>query len=374
MLRLEVSPHGPAWIGQRVTATLTAITPVRFAAPPTFPDLVPQGRAVVLPEGTTVPGTERVGGASFAALQHSYELFPAQAGTLVLPRLRMAARIGDGSEAAAEVGGLRIEVRAPPGAPDLSRLVVAPDFRVTASTDRAPEGLRAGEAITRSLRLEARDTAAMLLPVALWGRPGGVAVYPEPPRLQDRSDRGELRATREERAAYVPQGPGPVELPGFSFAWFEPGAGRMREVRVDPIRFVALPAAETAQPRSHVLYWLAGCLLILVLASLASIYRRWHLPAERVAFAALRDACRAAEPRPAFAALCRWRGTLPAPPRTASLQAETRLLKDRLYGRTPPASPWRGERLLRAARRARHALGHRRPTSRHDPPLPSLNP
>src|SRR3712207_8215619 len=51
-------------------------------------------------------------------------------------------------------------------------------LRVSADADRAPEGLRVGEAITRTLRIEAEDTAAMLLPAALWGQPEGVAVYP----------------------------------------------------------------------------------------------------------------------------------------------------------------------------------------------------
>lgn len=69
MPRLSVAPEGPVLFGQRVTVTLTAMTPVRFAAPPSFPDLALRGRAIVLPEGTTAPGTERVGGQSLAALQ-----------------------------------------------------------------------------------------------------------------------------------------------------------------------------------------------------------------------------------------------------------------------------------------------------------------
>jgi hypothetical protein len=380
MLRLQVSPQGPVGIGQRVTVTLTAMTPTRFAAPPTFPDLAPQGRAIVLPEGGTVPGTEHVGGQPYAALQHSYELFPAEAGPLVLPPLRMSAHVGDGTEASAEAASVSIVARGPPGARDLSRLVVAPEFRLTATTDRPPDGLHVGEAITRRLRLEASDTSSMLLPVALWGRPEGVAVYPNPPELRDQTSRGDLRATREESAAYVPQRPGPVELPGFSVSWFEPRSGRMQVVNVDPIRFEALPAVEAPPPKRNRLPWLAGGALVLVLAAAAGWLALRHRPRpspEGEAFRALRRACRAGQPAVAFAALCRWYDTLPAPSRTevagvAALRDEARRLEDVLYAR-PPASAWSGSGLLHAARTARR---HRRRLTRraHPSPLPELNP
>jgi hypothetical protein len=382
-LRLEVSPQGPVWIGQRVTVTLTALTPDRFAASPTFPDLVPQGRAIVLPEGTTVPGSERVGGTIYAALQHSYELFPAEAGTLVLPAIRMSARVGDGTEASAEVEGPRIEARAPPGATDLSRLVVAPEFRLTATTDRAPDGLRVGEAITRTLRMEARDTSSMLLPVALWGHPEGVAVYPDPPELRDQTSRGDLRATRQERAAYVPQRPGPVELPGFSVAWFEPRSGRMQMMNVPPIRFEALPPVETAPPasRSFPWAWLASGVLFLILA--VGVWLTWHrrplrhVP-EHEAFAALRAACRADRAQGAFASLYRWSDALPQAARQAAadvapLRTEARRLEDTLYA-AAPARPWTGSALLHAVRTARRHLRHRLARRAHPSPLPELNP
>ena len=56
LLRVAVAPEGAVWVGQRVTVTLTAMTPVRFVDPPSWPDLVaPQGRIIVVPEATTVP-------------------------------------------------------------------------------------------------------------------------------------------------------------------------------------------------------------------------------------------------------------------------------------------------------------------------------
>jgi hypothetical protein len=315
MLRRTVSPEGPVWVGQRVTVTLTAMTPVRFVAPPDFPDLVAQGRAVVLPEATTVPGVERVGGQSLAALQRSYTLFPAEAGELVLPPLRMTARVGgpDGQplEAEATVTANRIGARVPPGVADLTRLVVAPELRIAVTLDRTPDGLRVGEVITRTVRIEARDTAAMLLPPALWGSPPGVAVYPDPPILQDRLDRGALRASRTDRAAFVPQRSGAVELPGFSVTWLDPRSGDLREEAVAPIRFEALPAVDGAEaatmPSRRLWPWAAAALAaVLAIGALAWQRRRRHRqdPSQQ-AFDALMKACRADDAHAALPALFR---------------------------------------------------------------------
>lgn len=395
MLRLSVAPEGQVLFGQRVTVTLTVMTPVRFTAPPIFPDLAPRGRAIVLPEGTTVPGTERIGGQSLAALQHSYDLFPAEAGALVLPALRMAARVADANgqavDATADAPGLSIAVRLPPGVAGLARLVVAPEFRLTMGTDRTPQGLRVGEAITRTLRMEARDTAAMLLPPASWGHPEGLAVYPDPPELQDQTARGELRAVRQERAAYVPLRPGPVELPGFSVTWFQPASGRAQVVDVDAIRFEALPAVAASGPGAA-RGWGAGLAVALPIVVLA--LGLWLLRArrhreradriERQAYAALRKACRAGDPRAALSALFRWSDAVVAPTagrgiaacaeagRSPALIEEARRLESRLYG-TAAAGPWQGAGLLRAARIARRQL--RRRPGRHSPTaaLPPLN-
>jgi hypothetical protein len=401
LLRLDV-PKQEVWIGQRVTVTLTAMTPVRFAAAPTFPDLAPAGRTLVLPEGTTVPGTERVGGQSLAALQHSYDFFPAQAGDLTLPPIHMRASVGgpDGQPVPAEATTepARIVVRPlPGGAPELARLAVTPSLRVTVQADRQPQGLRTGEAITRTIRMEAEDSAAMLLPPAQWGQPDGVAIYPDPPVLQDRTDRGALMAMRTERAAYVPQRPGPVELPGFTIPWFDPRSGELHEARVEALRFEVLPAEgagdeQTAAPgRSSYWPWVAALVVLALLAIVALFvlrrHRRPYDPA-RDAFHALARACRDDTARPALAALFRWadmelsgRGAsagkgpaqLAAMTQTPELAEEAQRLETQLCGRDPATKRWRGKGLLAAARRARRRLRDH-PDSPRSPALPPLNP
>jgi hypothetical protein len=395
-LRRSVFPVGPVWIGQRVSVTLTAMTPLRFAAPPEFPALAVEGRAILLPETSTLPGVERQAGASLVAVQHVETLFPAEAGVLLLPPLRMTARVGsaDGQplEGEAMVPAERIEVRIPPGVTDLTRLVVAPDFRITTSLDRPPEGLRAGEAILRMVRLEARDTAAMLLPPTPWEAPAGMAVYPDPPVLEDRLDRGTLRASRLDRAAFVPQRAGSFDLPGFSVTWFDPASGRLREELVAPIRIEALPALGPGTASAGAAWWPRAGAAALALVVLALGLLAWHGrqrgrrdPAQ-AAFVALLRACHAHDAPAALRALFRWRdaempaaegdggiAALAARARTPALLTEALALQERLYAASAAEEGWHGGALAAAARKARRSL--RRPAlAAHRAGLPPLNP
>lgn len=390
LLRLAVSPEGPVWVGQRVTVTLTAMTPVRFVDPLAWPDLAPsQGRAIVLPEAATVPGTERVGGQSYAALQRSYSLFPADAGTLALAPLHMTARVGgpDGQplEASAATAETRVTARVPDGVADVTRLVVAPSFRLTAGTEGEATQVHVGEAVVRTLRMEADDSAAMLLPPAVWTAPEGVRVYPDPPAMQDRSDRGALHALRSERAAFVPQRPGPVELPGFAVSWLDPRNGRLQQVTVPALRFDVLPAGTAAAERRRPAWiWAAVVLAGVLVGALIWWATRRRTPRAAATIAALARACRAGDARGAIAALYRWTEALlpPGDERTVAhlaglagvptLAEAAAALEAQLYG-GPASGAWSGAALLDAARETERVLRRQTPSPR-TAALPALNP
>lgn len=392
LLRVAVTPQGQVWVGQRIEVTLTAMTPVRFVTPPSWPDLVAsQGRIILLPEGSTIPGTERVNGVSYAALQHGYSVFVAEAGAVVLAPIEMSVRVGgaDGQPVDARAGTAetRLIAAVPPGVTDVGRLVVAPSFRMTDAIEGDTREARVGQAMVRTLRLEADDTTAMLLPAATWGSPDGVRVYPDPPVLQDRSDRGVFHALRTERVAYVPQRAGPVELPGFSVTWFDPRSGRARQVTVDPLHVDVLPAAATTATRTpEGGRWLLPFFAVAALLLAGLLAWWWHRRARRhepSAFRMLALACRSGDARAALRALYRWSDVLLPPggdrtlavlARRAGVPALAELgaaLEAHALG--GDATGWRGDALLAAARHTERTLRHPRRGIRHAA-LPPLNP
>ena len=398
LLRLTMVPEGPIWIGQRLTLTLTAMTPVRFAGPLNFPDIATEGKVLLLPEATTVPGVERIHGQSFVALQHTYVLFPAEAGELKFRPLRINTIVitsdGGSVEATATLPGKAVTVRVPNGVTDLTRLVVTPELSIADSVDRAPEGIRAGEAITRTVRMDAQDTAAMLLPPITWATPPGLAVYPDPPTLLDRTDRGQQRASRIERAVFVPQRAGLFELPGMRLTWLDPRNGQLHEATAKPLRIEALPSNGPIGGHSQSrLSWRRVVLLvtfaapILILASVWRWMRRRARNQKHQAFATLAAACRAGQASTAVSALYRWCDeVLPEISReggvggvatlsgTPALIAHARALEDAVYGAGRTDTPWDGRPLYIAVRSARWrlALPRRGVGSERLPPLNPL--
>ena len=408
-LRVMAAPTGPIWLGQHVGVTAILRTPNRFAAPPTFPEPALQGRAVVLPNGSTTPGSEREGGTSYVLLQHRYDVFPLQAGSLDFPALRMELPVADADgtarRAAAASEKLRIEVRLPPGTQDPALLVTAPALHLDTRLDGDPTRLAVGEAITRHVTLTARDTSAMLLPPMPWAAPDGVRLYPNPPRLSDSSDRGVLSAVREDSAAFVPQRPGRYRLPAASFQWFNPQDGQMRRIDVPALVVEAIAAAPAPEADHRRPGFVLPVLALLAAGAACLAYRRrlgaWlarHRPGrttpEAQAFADLLRACRQGQAAQACAALLRWNVlAIPAGERptlrhlaclttTPELETEGTRLAEHCFARPlgrdqPPgetAPPWSGHGLLTAARRARRRL---RTTPRGFPArrgLPPLNP
>ncbi|MFC3127192.1 hypothetical protein ACFOD4_19160 [Pseudoroseomonas globiformis] len=392
LLRIAVSPEGLVSVNQRVTVTLTVMTPVRFVDPPQWPDLsVTGGKAVILPEATTLPGTERVGGESYAALQRNYALFPATPGSLTVNPFTMTLRVGgpDGQpvEAKATTRSLEITSRIPPGITDITRLVVAPNFQLSSSLEGARSDIQVGQAVTRHLHMEADGTTAMLLPPVIWGAVDGVRIYPDPPALQDHAERGQLHAVRNESAAFVPQRPGDIVLPGFTVDWLEPATGRLQKLSIEPIRLTVLSALPTTGVAHRVPSWWAW-LLPLVLLPGGALWWWWRRRAARGPdpVDALAAACRADDARAAAVALYRWADARLPPggerqvarladlAGTPELAQEADALGAQIYG-AAAAGAWQGAPLLAAARKADSTLHHpqARP-SRGTTTLPPLNP
>jgi hypothetical protein len=407
-LRVMASPTGPIWLGQHVGVTAILRTQNRFGSPPAFPEPLVTGRAVVLPNGTTTPGSEREGGISYVLLQHRYDVFPLQAGVLEFAALRMAVPVAgaDGGilQAEASSEALRIEIRLPPGTLDPARVATTPALRLDTRMEGDPTRVAVGDAITRHVVLNAQDTAAMLLPAMPWAAPDGMRVYSDPPRLSDTADRGVLSATREDSAAFVPQRPGRYQLPGASFQWFNPASGQMRQIEVPALTVEAVPAPVEASGAPRRLL-LPGLVVLLAgaaawLANGRGVFRRlgryWRrpAPAEAQAFKALRKACRQNQPQAACAALMRWSAlAMPAGERptlrqlsrlsaTPELEVEGgRLMAHcfaaphrRAEGLETAAPPWTGHALLAAVRTARSYLRLPRQGFRATPGLPPLNP
>ena len=97
---------------------------------------------------------------------------------------------------------------------------------VEAWTPAATE-VRAGHALRRTIRIEARGVDAAQLP-ALELSAEGLSAHPEPPRLANRFDDEGIVGTREQSWRIVPSRAGELVAPELRLPWWDAVAGRAR--------------------------------------------------------------------------------------------------------------------------------------------------
>ena len=113
------------------------------------------------------------------------------------------------------------------------------------SWSSAPEQLRAGESITRTIRLRGEGLQGAQLPPLLTPVVEGVKFYPDQPSIEDVEIDTGLLGTREDSIAIVPTQAGSLILPEVRIPWWDTDAGAVRYA-VLPAREIQVGASQAA--------------------------------------------------------------------------------------------------------------------------------
>jgi hypothetical protein len=179
-------------------------------------------------------------GQSWVVQRWTLDVYAQRPGSFDIPPIPLDIKVNAG-----EAGEIAGRVSAPPvtfvvGLPDslagAERWVAAPEFRVEQRFDRPLEGLQEGDAFEREITFEAADVMAMMLPVFAPKNIAGLATYPAPPALEDRSNRGATVARRTERISYVVEAAGHYLLPARDYLWWN--------TQTRKLQVLSLPATE----------------------------------------------------------------------------------------------------------------------------------
>ncbi len=296
-----LSPDSNIVPGQQVRLLIEVATTRWFTggtriAIPEVPGLV-----VLQTEQFASNASEQRGGQTWVIQRWSLDLYPQRAGTFDVPPLALTVSVNAGGSESANgeiaAPGIRFEAQLPPALAGIERWVAAPSFSVSQSFDRDLSGLAVGDAIERTVRFEARDVMAMMLPELPAQEVSGIASYPLPPRLENRSNRGVSTAERTETVSYVMQAAGDYRLPAMEFAWWDTTRGELQFVTLPAVEFSVAAGAATSQrlDRSALarLGWgalalaIAGVLAILVVRLMPAlpwreVSRAWSTTITRV--------------------------------------------------------------------------------------------
>jgi hypothetical protein len=135
------------------------------------------------------------------------------------------------------------QARIPAQAQGLGYFIATDELRIKQELTRDSKDLVVGDSVRRTIEIFANQTFAMFLPPVEFQEIEGLAVYPDPPRIQNRSaDRiGFQGGERIESATYVIQEEGEYELAPFEIYWWDLSSNRMRTASVNAVEFSAAP-------------------------------------------------------------------------------------------------------------------------------------
>ncbi len=409
-------------VGQPVTLRIELLVPNYLTAPPAFPDLQLRN-AVTRPLGN-LNLSETHEGITYAGIRHEVAIHPQEPGSYAISGQSIgftyAVEPPRAQEATLALPPLAFEATIPEAAQGLDPFIAAARLTLRQAIDRPPGDLKVGDAVTRTVTIEAEGVPAMLLPSASPVAPEGIAVYPAQPALQDKTGQrsGTLTGTRTDRASYMMEKPGDYILPGIDIAWWNLREQKIEHARAEPVALrvmadPALPPGSVDAPTTASWWrgiaativdnWLSAALAIGALSVVAwfsprmlNAARGWRqrrhatwLQSEAFLFASLRQAARRNDATATYFALVSWLarfdpvapdrtiGALRAAARDPALDRQLALIETRLFapviGEQPDCSP---RRLLRRIAAARRNLRRRLVFRRHDtqPLMATLNP
>jgi hypothetical protein len=393
-------PTGAVHQGELVRVFLDVGTETRFTIAPRFPELRLPDAIALVPDPLPAKLSRVIDGRPVQFIRNVVVVFPLRPGRREIPPLEIiAGGEVDGrptGPVSLSTAALTVDVEAVPGAGAGVVLPATPRLTVEESFDPQPGQLRMGDAVTRTVTLEAERSLGLMLPDLAFAGPDGVAVYPDPPRIEDDANRGRYLGRRVESVTYVFERPGRKQLPELRIAWWNSEAERLEEAVLPARQVTVIPSlAQVVElgvelARTQGPFWIAAALLLwtvrtpaqrVLAAARRTVHeaRRRSLEGEAHAFRAFRRACRRGDDDVMVRCFWRWRSRidLTAPPAFETLRRtpghENGIL-DRFararYGPDPEATPTPRE-VGRAVRKLRRRLLAQRSSA---PRMSGLNP
>lgn len=402
VLRVAVEPDHVV-VGQATTLRIEVLAPNYMTKPPLLPDI--QILNAVSRPASTVNTSEQRDGTTYAGVRYEFLVYPQEPGAYALDgktvTLSYAADPPHTREAMLPLPRLAFEAFIPDPAQGLDPFVSASRLTLRQEVRPSSQPPKVGDAVVRTVTVEAEGTPAMLIPPTVFAASAGATLYPAPPQLQDRSDRRTdvLTSSRVDQGTYMLQAPGDLTLPGIELRWWNTREQKIETAHADPVVLQVIGSPSTAPPAAGpgeggralhravlfaIDHWPATLALLGALGLLAwrgpglvRAVRAWagrraetYRVSEACAFADLKKAARRGGEREVYFALTRWLlrfdpvapartiGALEAAARDPQLDQEIARIERHLFSGGGGDADWSARALLKRLARARRKLLH----------------
>ena len=331
VVRSAIQPESGIWVGQRVIFQLDTLVKDGWAKVQHMPDFHVSGAIVVRMETQGVRLNETIDGAAYTGQRYELLLFPQRGGEINVPATTVDIEISQWGASAQKQAvqktapALTFNARTPPGAEKIRGLISTQ--RLSADQTWAPDAsdLSVGDTLDRRITVSADNVSAMVFTPLMFADAKAFDVYPKPPEVEDRYDRGDLTARRVEAVTYVFKRAGQVEIPAVTITWWDLSRKSLRKTVLPSRTLNVAPSASAQGTRSTAIgdvtpssrMWIYGVAIILLAAVLAILFgkplqRRWRTwrsqrqQSEKAFFGRFVIAARKGNPAEALGALMRW--------------------------------------------------------------------
>ncbi len=191
------------------------------------------GDAIVNQLGDTQRFETTIDGKHYGVLEVKYAIYPQKAGTLTIPSLSFTGTMADprdpfrgvfsmgGKPVVARSAEIPVKVMLPPASYKGHDWLPSEGLTLTETWSQPLDNIKVGDAVTRTITIEAKGlTAAQLPPLYIPG-PAGVNTYPDQSSSSDTPTDSGMIGKRISAIAMVPTKEGAITLPAISITWFD---------------------------------------------------------------------------------------------------------------------------------------------------------
>ncbi|WP_457666967.1 BatD family protein [Thiolapillus sp.] len=257
-MEVSVDENEP-WVQQQVILTVRIYSRIQWKEASLSDPQFRGGEVLVQKLGDDRRYQKQRDGQSWQVIERRYALFPQKSGELSMDPLSLNLRIPAGRKQQRSPFGsfndpffddffssrsyrnkvvrsksLSLKVRPIPADFHGKRWLVARDVRLEESWSDAPEDLKTGEPVTRTLAIVADGVTLGQLPELTLPRIQGLRIYPDDPVNKEQATDKGILSTSSRKFAIIPTHPGEYQLPAVELKWWNSAVGKEQTVRLEP--------------------------------------------------------------------------------------------------------------------------------------------
>ena len=279
----EAEP-GNRWVGQQMRLQIDVLGKDGWAQIADLSEVEVPGSWCAPAGNSRVRLNERIHGSHYSGQRYELSIYPAQwpagpaRGRVECEHSDMGAQ-NSTQQIAARTEAIAFTTRRPEGARTDIPLIVSADFSARQHWEPDQTDFHVGDALKRTIRLEAKDLPAMVLPPLTGEAVANLSSYPETPELSEQ----DAYARRTESTTFLFDQSGAVPLPAYELQWWNPETRKLQIITLEG-RTLAVSGSAQAEPataapgsRHFKITLIALTSVVIALICILTVYKyRWR--------------------------------------------------------------------------------------------------